>query len=64
MPDEEEQFLAYRQVTEAMPGLPVIIRTLDLGADKQMNPDLASDLRKPCAGLACGAPLFSRATDF
>jgi len=51
MPSEEEQFLAYKQVTEAMPGLPVIIRTLDLGADKQMNPDIASDCANPALGL-------------
>jgi phosphoenolpyruvate-protein phosphotransferase (PTS system enzyme I) len=37
VPDEEEQFNAYRQVAEAMQGLPVTIRTLDIGADK--SPD-------------------------
>ncbi|MBU0592196.1 MAG: phosphoenolpyruvate--protein phosphotransferase [Gammaproteobacteria bacterium] len=36
LPGEEEQFLAYRRVAEEMHGLPVTIRTLDLGADKQM----------------------------
>jgi len=51
MPDEEEQFLAYKQVAEAMSGLPVIIRTLDLGADKQMNPDIANDCANPALGL-------------
>jgi phosphoenolpyruvate-protein phosphotransferase (PTS system enzyme I) len=51
MPDEEEQFLAYKQVAEAMPGLPVIIRTLDLGADKQMNPEVASECANPALGL-------------
>lgn len=34
-PTEEEQFAAYRQVAETMAGRPVIIRTLDIGADKQ-----------------------------
>ena len=34
LPDEEEQFAAYRDVVLAMGGLPVTIRTLDLGADK------------------------------
>lgn len=34
-PDEEEQFLAYKSVVQAMKKAPVIIRTLDLGADKQ-----------------------------
>jgi phosphotransferase system enzyme I (PtsI) len=33
-PTEEEQFQAYRRVAEAIEGAPVIIRTLDLGADK------------------------------
>ncbi len=51
MPDEEEQFLAYKKVVEAMPGLPVTIRTLDLGADKQMNPDSVSDCANPALGL-------------
>lgn len=36
-PTEEEQFLAYRQVLEAMAGKKVVIRTLDLGADKQAD---------------------------
>ncbi|MDO8890625.1 MAG: phosphoenolpyruvate--protein phosphotransferase [Sulfurimicrobium sp.] len=36
LPGEEEQFLAYRRVAEEMHGLPVTIRTLDLGADKQL----------------------------
>jgi phosphotransferase system enzyme I (PtsI) len=34
LPDEEEQFNAYREVVLGMGGLPVTIRTLDLGADK------------------------------
>ena len=34
MPGEEEQFLAYRDLVLGMGGLPVTIRTLDLGADK------------------------------
>lgn len=37
LPDEEEQFQAYREVLEGMDGLPVTIRTFDLGADKQLK---------------------------
>lgn len=33
-PTEEDHYQAYRQVIDAMNGLPVVIRTLDLGADK------------------------------
>ena len=35
-PTEQEQFVAYKSVAEAMAPLPVIIRTLDLGGDKLM----------------------------
>jgi len=37
LPSEEEQLDAYRKVAQKMHGLPVTIRTLDLGADKSMN---------------------------
>lgn len=33
-PTEEEQFIAYRDMAEALNGLPLIIRTLDIGGDK------------------------------
>ena len=34
MPDEEEQYRAYRRVVEAFDGKPVVIRTFDIGGDK------------------------------
>ncbi len=37
LPDEDEQFEAYRRATQEMNGMPVTIRTYDLGADKQTD---------------------------
>ena len=37
LPTEDEQFEAYRKVVQDMDGLPVTIRTFDLGADKQID---------------------------
>jgi phosphotransferase system enzyme I (PtsI) len=37
LPDEEEQYQAYSQVVRAMQGLPVTIRTVDIGADKPLD---------------------------
>ncbi len=37
LPDEEEQFQAYRAAVEGMKGMPVTIRTIDVGADKPLD---------------------------
>lgn len=37
LPDEEEQFQAYRRAVDGMNGLPVTIRTVDVGADKPLD---------------------------
>ncbi|HLA35510.1 MAG TPA: phosphoenolpyruvate--protein phosphotransferase [Rhodocyclaceae bacterium] len=37
LPDEDEQFEAYRSVVKIMAGRPVTIRTLDIGADKEAH---------------------------
>jgi len=36
LPGEEEQFRSYRRVVQAMAGKPVVIRTLDMGGDKEV----------------------------
>lgn len=37
LPDEQEQYLAYRKAVEGMLGRPVTIRTVDIGADKSLD---------------------------
>src|SRR5216684_4336891 len=37
LPHEDEQFEAYRQVAQSMAGRPVVLRTLDIGADKAIH---------------------------
>lgn len=56
LPDEEEQFQAYRAAVLAMDGLPVTIRTVDIGADKPLERMSVSELRhehglNPALGL-------------
>jgi phosphotransferase system enzyme I (PtsI) len=52
LPGEEEQFEAYRQVAQAMQGRPVVLRTLDVGADKAMNGgDGSHAMPNPAMGL-------------
>ncbi|MBS0632687.1 MAG: phosphoenolpyruvate--protein phosphotransferase [Verrucomicrobia bacterium] len=53
VPTEQEQFLAYKTVAEAVAPQPVIIRTLDLGGDKPMatKPDLFPHESNPFMGF-------------
>jgi phosphoenolpyruvate-protein phosphotransferase (PTS system enzyme I) len=37
LPSEEEQFKAYKKVVESLNGGPVVIRTLDIGGDKELS---------------------------
>jgi phosphotransferase system enzyme I (PtsI) len=50
MPDEEEHYQTYREVVEGLNGIPITIRTLDLGADKQVDGCTASSCN-PALGL-------------
>ncbi len=36
LPSEEEQFQAYKEVAESMPDHPIIVRTMDIGGDKEL----------------------------
>src|SRR6185369_9174174 len=52
LPSEDEQFEAYREVAKAMDGRPVVVRTLDLGADKALDGDHAgAEMPNPALGL-------------
>ncbi|QDU54240.1 phosphoenolpyruvate--protein phosphotransferase [Aeoliella mucimassa] len=50
-PDEEDHYQAYHEVLQATGGAPVVMRTLDLGADKIPNFPLPDDERNPFLGL-------------
>ena len=49
-PTEDEHYQAYRAATEALGGRPLVIRTLDLGADKYTQAQLAQPERNPFLG--------------
>ena len=50
-PTEEDHFAAYSEVVQSMHGKPVVIRTLDLGADKMRTETTPEEERNPCLGL-------------
>jgi phosphoenolpyruvate-protein phosphotransferase (PTS system enzyme I) len=51
LPDEEEQYQAYRRAVEGMNGLPVTIRTMDVGADKALDDSRDDWHLNPALGL-------------
>jgi phosphoenolpyruvate-protein phosphotransferase (PTS system enzyme I) len=51
LPDEEEQYEAYRRAVEGMKGLPVTIRTMDVGADKPLDDSREDSHLNPALGL-------------
>jgi phosphotransferase system enzyme I (PtsI) len=52
LPGEEEQYQAYKRAVEGMQGLPVTIRTVDVGADKPLDESLRDDAHlNPALGL-------------
>jgi phosphotransferase system enzyme I (PtsI) len=51
LPSEDEQYEAYVKVARALKGKPVVIRTLDVGADKVLN-----ELARESLGMAIGRP--------
>ncbi|TRZ64327.1 MAG: phosphoenolpyruvate--protein phosphotransferase [Rhodocyclaceae bacterium] len=55
LPGEDEQFESYRSVVKALPGKPVTIRTLDLGADKQVRALRGAERMEPNPALGLRA---------
>ncbi len=51
LPDEEEQYQAYRQAVEGMQGRPLTIRSIDIGADKPLEKHGRDVLLNPALGL-------------
>jgi len=52
LPDEEEQYQAYRRAVEGMQGRPVTIRTMDVGADKPLDDGARAETHlNPALGL-------------
>ncbi|HCL86565.1 MAG TPA: phosphoenolpyruvate--protein phosphotransferase [Comamonadaceae bacterium] len=51
LPDEEAQYLAYREAVQGMQGLPVTIRTVDVGADKPLDKSHRDSSLNPALGL-------------
>ncbi|MDR2708614.1 MAG: phosphoenolpyruvate--protein phosphotransferase [Elusimicrobiota bacterium] len=63
-PDEETQFNAYRKVLEALKGKKVVIRTMDIGADKQVDYFNLDKEENPALGLRGIRLSFARSDVF
>jgi phosphotransferase system enzyme I (PtsI) len=51
LPDEDEQYRAYREAVDGMQGLPVTVRTIDVGADKPLDKSHKDTHLNPALGL-------------
>ncbi|NCO69638.1 MAG: phosphoenolpyruvate--protein phosphotransferase, partial [Acidobacteria bacterium] len=63
LPDEDQQAAAYRQMIDGFPGLPVTIRTFDLGGKKLAREILGNPEDNPVMGLR-GVRLCLQKTEF
>lgn len=50
-PDEEEQYQSYRDTLRRLKGVPLTIRSLDIGSDKQSDPGSTANCSNPALGL-------------
>ena len=57
---EEQQFAVYKQVAESMAGKKVIIRTLDIGADKQVDYFNLDKEENPALGIQSNSYLSDK----
>jgi phosphoenolpyruvate-protein kinase (PTS system EI component) len=54
LPTEDEQFKAYKEVAEAMPDQPIIVRTMDIGGDKELPyMNFPKEMNPSWAGVPC-----------
>lgn len=51
LPNEDEQYEAYKRAVDGMQGMPVTIRTIDVGADKQLDGKREDSHLNPALGL-------------
>ena len=60
LPTEEEQFIAYKKVLEGLAGKPVVVRTLDIGGDKQLPAIPMEEELNPFLGVRAIRLCFQR----